>query len=80
VGGLAAAFAHAPVQSLLDAITGFYGWKPVVIPTGYERFSARWQAGRQPPGWPESANRREVVSVAVTSKNGWCWTESKPPV
>lgn len=50
-----------------------------MIPTRYKPFSALWQAGRQPPGWPHSANRREVVSVAVTSRNGWCWTENKPP-
>ncbi|GAA4100093.1 hypothetical protein ACFFOS_19220 [Nocardioides kongjuensis] len=80
VGGLAAPFAHAPVQALLDAITELYGWKPAVIPTRYKPFSALWQAGRQPPGWPHSANRREVVSVAVTSRNGWCWTENNPPL
>lgn len=69
-----------PVQALLDAITEIYGWKPLVIPTHYKPFSALWQAGRQPPGWPHSANLREVVSVAVTSRNGWCWTENKPPL
>ncbi|MCF6376416.1 hypothetical protein L2K70_02250 [Nocardioides KLBMP 9356] len=68
--------APGALQALCDAITGIYGWRRLVLPSSYDVHEGRWRTGdRAPDGWPLSANRREVVSLAVTSKSQFCWTE-----
>jgi hypothetical protein len=64
------------LQALCDAITEIYGWRRLVLPGAYDVHEGRWRTGEGPPDdWPSSANRREVVSLAVTSSRKFCWTE-----
>lgn len=68
--------APGALQSVCDAITDIYGWQRLVLPTSYAVHEGRWRTGEVPPaGWPASANHHEVVSLAVTSKKQFCWTE-----
>jgi hypothetical protein len=64
------------LQSLCDAICELYGWRRLELPTTYDVHEGVWKTGPQPPaGWPDAANRHEVVSLAVTSARQFCWTE-----
>lgn len=67
---------HGQIQALLDSIIEHYGWRRLMVPETYEIVADRWRSDHgPPPGWPASANRGEVISVAVTQRNRWCWTE-----
>lgn len=72
---------HVSAQRLLDAITGHYGWRPMVLPTSYRVISRQWNCSKTPPpGWPASANRGEVISLAAWFKNEWAWTAGPMPM
>lgn len=64
------------LQAICDAICSIYGWSPPQLPGTYAVHEGIWKTGPQPPPeWPSSANRHEVVSLAVTSASQFCWTE-----
>jgi hypothetical protein len=63
------------MQALCDVICEIYGWERLRLPEQWERLEGTYHSSATPPpGWPQSANRYEVVSLAVTSKNRFCWT------
>ena len=63
------------LQALLNAICAVFGWTPPTMPNLDREYIGTWRTGTQPPaGWPESANNREVVSIAATGFSQLCWT------
>lgn len=65
----------ASMQALCDVICEVYGWRPLSLPRHVETLTGTYHAtSTPPPGWPEAANRREVVSMAVTRARQFCWT------
>lgn len=63
------------LQAVCDAVTEVYGWRKVTLPSSFVVVNGRWHTGAHPPPrWPMSANAGEIVSLAVTSKNQFCWT------
>jgi hypothetical protein len=63
------------MQALCDAICDIYDWERLRLPKRWQVFEGEYHSTyAPPPGWPESANRHEVVSLAVTRANQFCWT------
>lgn len=66
----------ADVQSVVDEIADIHEWRRVRIPQMPRRFVGTWRtAATPPPGWPDSANRHRVFSMAITGNRKYCWTE-----
>ncbi len=64
------------LQAVCDAICEIYGWTRLLLPARLDTHHGTWRSGPRPPtGWPGAANRREVISLAVTSGQRFCWTE-----
>lgn len=63
------------IRALCDVICEIYGWRRVALPRRWERLEGTYHStATPPPGWPDAANRGEVVSLAVTRANQFCWT------
>ena len=63
------------MQALCDVICEIYGWERMRLPERWERLEGTYHSTATPPrGWPRAANRHEVVSLAVTRANQFCWT------
>jgi hypothetical protein len=67
----------ADVQAVLDRITTAYGWKPLPLPRMPQVFRGTWKSssGEPPPGWPHIANDGGAVSMAITGRREYRWTE-----
>lgn len=74
---VATASGLADVQAVLDRITAAYGWTRLTLPEMPQVFRGTWRASRgaPPPGWPHVANDGGAVSMAITGRRDYCWTE-----
>ena len=63
------------MQALCDVICDSTAGSGCTYPRRWERFEGTYHSTATPPlGWPQAANRHEVVSLAVTRANQFCWT------
>lgn len=63
------------MQALCDTISDIYGWERLTLPNRWEQLEGEYHSSPvPPPGWPSAANRHQVVSLAVTRANQFCWT------
>lgn len=62
-------------NAILASIAAAFGWNRAFLPQGLRMLEGTWQTGAIPPsGWPEAAQRREVVSIAMTGFREVCYT------
>lgn len=65
----------ASMQAICDVICEIYDWQPLTLPSRLDTLTGGYHSTTTPPpGWPASANRHEVVSLAVTRARQFCWT------